>query len=91
VGAKGAEAIAEALKVNTSLGHINLVGFLFDLFLLRLMCTCDLLSVRGNVCGTGKQQFRPQGHRGNCYSSRSQLHIVECESGEFCFSDVVII
>jgi hypothetical protein len=92
VGAKGAGAIAEALKVNTSLETIYLVGFLFDLFLLRLMCTCcDLLSVRGNVCGTGQQQCRRQGHRGDYYSSRSQLHIAKFVPGEFFFSDVAII
>jgi hypothetical protein len=32
VGAKGSEAIAEALKVNTSLENIYLVGFLFISF-----------------------------------------------------------
>ena len=37
MGAKGAEAIAEALKVNTGLKNIYLVGFLFDFFLLRAL------------------------------------------------------
>jgi hypothetical protein len=44
VGVKGAEAIAEALKVNTSLENIYLVSFLFNCFLMGIRC--DKSSVR---------------------------------------------
>ncbi len=50
VGDDGAKAIAASLEVNSSLIYLHLVRFLFDIFLLHLLCSyCGWSSMGDNV------------------------------------------
>ncbi len=67
VRVEGAEAIAEALRCNTSVHQLTLVRY-FE-FSLSSFLRLVLVIHRGDVCGAELQQCGYEGRKGDCRNS----------------------